>query len=391
MIEAAEAQGQIVNVSAACRVLGVPRSTLYRARKPRTPPAPRPTSSRAMSQDEKAEVRAKLNSERFCDCAPREVYGTLLDEGIYYCHWRTMYRILEEHDEVRERRDQCRRPAAPKPTLEATGPNQLWSWDITQLKGPNGVQYYLYVIIDVFSRYVVGWMIAREESAELAEKLISETCAKQGIERDQLTLHADRGSAMRSKTVAQLLIDLGVAKSHSRPYTPTDNAYSEAQFKTLKYRPDYPQEFEGITQAGAWARAFFGWYNGEHRHTGLGLMTPEAVHYGRVESVRQKRQKVLDAAYAAHPERFVGGRPTSPQLPKKVWINQPTKDHDEVSHSAGSATSDIESGTQASTSNLALVCLDESEHLTRSKRVPKEIDKLSISHSILQSELSQSC
>jgi putative transposase len=198
------------------------------------------------------------------------VYGTLLDEGIYHCHWRTMYRILEEHDEVRERRDQCRRPAAPKPALEATGPNQLWSWDITQLKGPGGVQYYLYVIIDVFSRYVVGWMIAREESAELAEKLISETCAKQGIEPDQLTLHADRGSAMRSKTVAQLLIDLGVAKSHSRPYTPTDNAYSEAQFKTLKYRPDYPREFEGINQARDWARAFFGWYNQEHRHTGLG-------------------------------------------------------------------------------------------------------------------------
>jgi putative transposase len=344
-----------------------------------------------MSQDEKAEVRAKLNSERFCDCAPREVYGTLLDEGIYYCHWRTMYRILEEHDEVCERRDQCRRPAAPKPALEATGPNQLWSWDITQLKGPNGVQYYLYVIIDVFSRHVVGWMIAREESAELAEKLISETCAKQGIEPDQLTLHADRGSAMRSKTVSQLLIDLGVAKSHSRPYTPTDNAYSEAQFKTLKYRPDYPQEFEGITPARDWARAFFGWYNREHRHTGLGLMTPETVHYGRVESVRQKRQEVLDVAYAAHPERFVGGRPTPPRLPKEVWINQPTKDHDQLSHSAGSATRDIEPGAQAGTRDLTAVSLDESEHLVRSKRVPNEIDKLGISHSKLQPELSQSC
>jgi len=392
MIEAAEALGKKVNVSAACRVLGVPRSTLYRARQPRTAPAPRPTSSRAMSQDEKAGVRAKLNSERFCDCAPREVYGTLLDEGVYHCHWRTMYRILEEHDEVRERRDQCRRPAAPKPALEATGPNQLWSWDITQLKGPNGVQYYLYVIIDVFSRYVVGWMIARQESAELAEKLISETCAKQGIGPEQLTLHADRGSTMRSKTVAQLLIDLGVAKSHSRPYTPTDNAYSEAQFKTLKYRPDYPEEFkEGINQGRNWARAFFGWYNQEHRHTGLGLMTPETVHYGRVESVRRKRQEVLDAAYAAHPERFVGGRPTPPQLPKEVWINQPAKGHDEVSHSVGSANSAIESGTQAEVSNPTLASSDESKCRARVKRVRKGIDKSRILHSKSQPELSQSC
>jgi putative transposase len=318
------------------------------------------------------------------------VYGTLLDEGIYHCHWRTMYRILEEHDEVRERRDQCRRPVAPKPALEATGPNQLWSWDITQLKGPNGIQYYLYVIIDVFSRYVVGWMIARQESAELAEKLISETCAKQGIEPDQLTLHADRGSAMRSKTVAQLLIDLGVAKSHSRPYTPTDNAYSEAHFKTLKYRPDYPDEFEGMLQARHWARDFFGWYNQEHRHTGLGLMTPATVHYGQVESVKQKRQQVLDAAYAAHPERFVGGRPTPPQLPREVWINQPMKEHDEIGHSAESGTSDIQPETQARSSDLMLLNLDEREHLTRPEQALDQTDKMSILHSKLQPELSQS-
>jgi putative transposase len=336
MIEAAEALGRQGSLSEACRVLGVPRSTLYRARKPKAPSAPRPTPSRALRPEEKAEVRAKLNSERFCDCAPREVYGTLLDDGVYHCHWRTMYRILEEHDEVRERRDQCRRPAAPKPALEATKPNQLWSWDITHLKGPSGDHYYLYAIMDVFSRYVVGWMIARQESADLAEQLIKETCVKQGIEPDQLTLHADRGSAMRSKTVAQLLIDLGVAKSHSRPYTPTDNAYSEAQFKTLKYRPDYPGRFAGMAAARHWVRAFLGWYNQEHRHTSLGLLTPATVHHGGAESVREKRQGVLDAAYTAHPERFVAGKPTPPEMPKEVWINQPATDKDQVTHSRGS-------------------------------------------------------
>ena len=335
-------------------------------------------------------MRAKLNSERFCDCAPREVYGTLLDEGVYHCHWRTMYRILEEHDEVRERRDQCRRPAAPRPTLEATGPNQLWSWDIARLKGPNGTQYYLYVIIDVFSRYVVGWMIAQRESAELAEQLISETCAKQGIELDQLTLHADRGSAMRSKTVAQLLIDLGIAKSHSRPYTPADNAFSEAHFKTLKYRPDYPDEFEGECHARQWARDFFGWYNQEHHHTGLALMTPAMVHYGQAETVREKRQEVLDAAHAAHPERFVGGRPTPPQLPEEVWINQPKKAHEEASHSVGSATSDVEPEASTRSTNLVLVSLDESEQPARMKEAPDQAERMSISHSKLQPQLSQS-
>lgn len=390
MIEVAEELGETVGVSEACRVLSVPRSSLYRARKPKAPLAPRPVPSRALSQDEKAEVRAELNSERFCDCAPREVYATLLDEGIYHCHWRTMYRILEEHDEVRERRDQCRRPAAPKPALEATGPNQLWSWDITRFKGPKGVQYYLYVIIDVFSRYVPGWMIARRESAELAEELIGETCAKQGIERDQLTLHADRGSAMRSKTVPRLLIDLGVVKSHSRPYTPTDNAYSEAQFKTLKYRPDYPGEFEGMTQARHWARAFFGWYNQAHHHTGLGLMTPATVHYGQVERVREKRQQALDAAYAAHPERFVGGRPTPPQLPKEVWINQPTKEHDQESHSAGPAASDIEPGAQAGSRAKSEASLDADEHLATLERALVQTSGMAIFHPKLAPELSQS-
>jgi putative transposase len=327
MIEAAQELGETVGVSEACRVLGVPRSSLYRARKPRRASPPRPPP-RALAAEEKAEVRAVLNGERFWDWAPREVYATLLDEGEYLCHWRTMYRILEEHDEVRERRNQRRHPAPVKPELRATGPNQLWSWDITQLRGPKGVHYYLYVILDVFSRFVPGWMIAERELARLAEQLIAETCAKQGIARDQLVLHSDRGSPMRSKTVAQLLFDLGVAKSHSRPYTPTDNPYSESQFKTMKYRPDYPQRFTERDGACRWAREFFGWYNHEHHHSGLGLMTPAAVHYGLAEAVYERRRQVLAAAYAAHPERFVGGQPTPPRWPAEVWINPQETSHE---------------------------------------------------------------
>jgi putative transposase len=280
MIETAEALGEDVGVSQACRTLGVPRSSVYQARRPKVEPAPRPTPDRALSDEEKAKIRAVLNSERFCDSPPRQVYATLLDEdGFYLCHWRTMYRVLEEHGEVWERRRQRRHRKRVKPELRATGPNQVWSWDITMLKGP-GSFYYLYTIIDVFSRYLVGWMIATQESGELAEKLIGETCAKQGIEKDQLILHSDRGSAMRSKTVNDLLKALGVEKSQSRPYTPTDNPYSESQFKTMKYRPDYPEEFSGITQAQGWTRAFVDWYNNEHHHTGLALMTPATVHYG---------------------------------------------------------------------------------------------------------------
>ena len=328
MIEAAEELGQTVGVSQACRVLGVPRSSLYRARQAKPASSPRPTPPRAMSAVEKGEVRAVLNSERFWDCAPRDVYATLLDEGEYLCHWRTMYRILAEHDEVHERRNQRRSPVTIKPVLRATGPNQLWSWDITQLRGPKGVHYYLYVILDVFSRFVPGWMVAERELAGLAEQLIAGTCAKQGITRDRLVLHSDRGSAMRSKTVADLLIHLGVAKSHSRPYTPTDNPYSESQFKTLKYRPNYPERFDQREEARRWARAFFGWYNHEHHHSGLGLMTPAAVHYGLAEMVYEQRRQVLAAAYAAHPERFVRGKPTPPRWPDEVWINPQQNGHE---------------------------------------------------------------
>jgi putative transposase len=286
--------------------------------------AARPVPPRALSATEQEQVRELLNSERFQDLAPREVYAELLDEERYVCSISTMYRILAKHAEVRERRNQLRHPVYHKPELLATGPNQVWSWDITELRGPSkGVYYHLYVIIDIYSRYVVGWMIAEVESAELAEQLIAETCAKQGVQRAQLTLHADRGSPMVAKTVASLLADLGVAKSHSRPHVSNDNPYSEAQFKTLKYRPDYPDRFGSLADARQWARSFFAWYNERHHHSGLGLLTPALVHTGRAEIVRQKRQAVLRQAYQAHPERFPKGLPRPARLPEAVWINPP--------------------------------------------------------------------
>jgi putative transposase len=324
-MKAANQLSGCVGVTSACQALGVPRSSFYRARQPKRDPKPRPTPERALKPEEKEQVLQMLNSERFQDSAPRNVYATLLDDDQYLCHWRTMYRILEERHQVRERRDQLRHPTYAKPELLATGPNQLWSWDITKLRGPaKWTYYYLYTILDVFSRYVPGWLIAECESAKLAEQLIAETCAKQGIVPDQLTLHADRGSAMRSKTVALLLADLGVTKTHSRPYVSNDNPYSESQFKTMKYRPDYPDRFGSIQDARAWARPFFHWYNHEHHHSGLALLTPATVHYGQAQTVIDRRQQVLQAAYAAHPERFVRGVPKPPSLPTEVWINRPS-------------------------------------------------------------------
>jgi putative transposase len=324
-MKAANQLSQQVSVSAACQALGVPRSAFYRARQPKRDPKPRPTPERALKPDEQEEVLQVLNSEQFQDSAPRTVYAALLDDDKYLCHWRTMYRILEERKQVCERRDQLQHPTYTKPELLATGPNQLWSWDITKLRGPvKWTYYYLYTILDVFSRLVPGWLIATCESASLAKQLITEACAKQGIAPDQLTLHADRGSAMRSKTVALLLADLGVTKTHSRPYVPNDNPYSEAQFKTMKYRPGYPDRFGSIQDARAWARTFFHWYNHEHYHSGLGLLTPATVHYGQAQVVLDQRQQVLAAAYAAHPERFVRGVPKLPSLPTEVWINKPS-------------------------------------------------------------------
>lgn len=315
-------------ITTACQALAVPRSWYYRQKAAdglaQEKPELRPTPKHALSEAEKARIRTVLNSEQFVDQSPREVYATLLDEGVYLCHWRTMYRILVEHDEVRERRNQRQHPQNTKPQLVASGPNELWSWDITLLTGPaRRLFYYLYVILDVYSRFVVGWMVAEGESSELAETVIAAACHKQNIRRDQLTLHADRGSAMRAKTVAQLLADLGVTKTHARPYTPNDNPYSEAQFKTMKYRPNYPDRFDSLDHARSWARAFFTWYNLKHHHTGLALMTPAVVHYGQADEVRAKRQRVLDAAYAAHPERFVKGHPIAPKAPDQVWINPP--------------------------------------------------------------------
>jgi len=325
-MQSAEELSQRIGKQAACTALGVPRSSLYRSRKPRQEARTSKVSPRALSPSEKEVVRQELNSERFQDCAPREVYATLLDEERYLCSWRSMYRILDEHQEVRERRNQLCHPSYTKPELLATTPNQLWSWDITKLLGPSKwTYYYLYVILDVFSRYVVGWMIAERESAALAEELIAQTCARQGIRRGQLTIHADRGSAMTSKPVALLLADLGVTKTHSRPQVSNDNPYSEAQFKTLKYRPDYPTRFGSQQDARAWANAFFDWYNCEHHHTGLALLTPADVHFQRAQAVLQKRQAVLHAAYARTPERFVKGAPIPMQLPQAVWINPPTK------------------------------------------------------------------
>jgi putative transposase len=307
-----------------CAALGLPRATYYRRRRPQSAPPPRPRSPRALRPDEHAAVLAQLHEPRFVDLAPAEVYATLLDEGTYLCSERTMYRVLAAHGEVRERRDHLRHPHYAAPELLATRPNELWSWDITKLLGPTKWTYfYLYVMLDVFSRYVVGWMVAHRESAALAERFIHETCARQEIGRDQLTIHADRGSAMTSKPVAFLLADLGVTKTHSRPHVSNDNPFSEAHFKTFKYRPDFPERFGAIQDVRAHGHVFFPWYNTEHRHTGLGLLTPHDVHYGLADARVAARVETLATAHAAHPERFPRGVPQPPARPTAVWINPP--------------------------------------------------------------------
>lgn len=266
-----------------------------------------------------------MRSERFADQAPAQVYAKLLDEGTYLCSTRTMYRILKKVDEVRERRDQLRRPNYSKPELLATMPNQVWSWDITKLKGPaKWTHYYLYVMMDIFSRYIVGWLIAPRESGTLAKRLMEESYQKQNLKPGQLIIHADRGSSMMSVTVAQKLVDLGVLKTHSRPHVSNDNPFSEAQFKTLKYRPNFPDRFGSIQDARAFCQDFFPWYNKEHRHVGIGLLTPQMVHYGQASEVIEARQVVLTAAYMAHPERFVKHHPRPQGPPQEVWINPPT-------------------------------------------------------------------
>lgn len=326
-----------VGVVAACDVLGVARASFYRQRPVLGPsasplpqpaqPADRPAPARALSPDERASVLAVLHAQRFQDRSPAAIQATLLDEGHYYCSTRTMYRILEEEGESGERRDQLVHPPYHKPELLATAPNQLWSWDITKLRGPaKWTVYHLYVILDVFSRFVVGWMIAYRESAELAKRLIDHSCRKQLIAPGQLTIHADRGSSMKSKPVALLMADLGVTKTHSRPHVSDDNPYSESQFRTLKYRPGFPDRFGSIEDARGFCQSFFRWYNFEHHHSGLGLMTPAVVHLGKAADLLLQRQAVLDNAFQAHPERFVRRPPKPPSLPTAVWINRPKEE-----------------------------------------------------------------
>ena len=334
MIDQAVAEVEpLVGTAPACRALGASRASVYRRR---TPPRvrerrPRPAPARALSEGERAALLAQLHSERFVDCSPAAVWATLLDEGTYLASERTMYRLLAANGEVRERRDQLSHPPYARPELLAERPNEVWSWDISKLKGPaKWTCFYLYVILDVFSRYAVGWTVQHRESAELATALIAQATAQQAIEPGTLTVHADRGSSMTSKPVAFLLADLGVLKTHSRPYTSTDNPYSEAHFKTLKYRPGFPDRFDSIEHARAFCREFFGWYNDQHRHSGIGLMTPATVHHGQVEQTDAARRAVLDAAYAATPERFVRRRPRPPALPTGAWINKP--DSEEVAH-----------------------------------------------------------
>lgn len=326
-MKAAQDLAKKTDIQSACSALCIPRSTYYRWLKPpATNNAVRKKSKHplALSEIEKQAVLDVLHTDRFVDKSPGEIVPTLLDEGKYLCSERTMYRILEGENELKERRNQRRRGNYQKPELLAVGPNQVWSWDITKLKGPKKWSYYyLYVIIDIFSRYVVGWMVADRESAVLAQQLISRSCAKHNIQRNQLTLHADRGTSMRSKRVANLLADLGVTKTHSRPYTSDDNPFSEAQFKTLKYCPQFPGNFGCIEDAQAFCRAFFKWYNNEHRHSGINRLTPQVVHYGKAQVVLAKRNEVLKQAFDRFPERFKGRHPTVGKPPSEVWINQP--------------------------------------------------------------------
>ena len=315
-----------VGLKPACEALGVPRSSRYAARRPRLPKerAPAAPPPRALTAAEKGTVRETLNSERFADQAPREIYATLLDEGQYVCSVPTMYRLLAENQEVRERRNQLRHPAYPKPRLVATGPNQVWTWDITRLPGPVKWTYFcLYVVLDLFSRFVVGWLIAAQESAALAQQLIAESYVRQGLVRGQLAVHSDRGGPMIAGSLAALFDALGITPSLARPRTADDNPYSEAQIKTAKYHPTFPDRFGGLLDARTWGQRLFHWYNYEHHHTALGLMTPAAMHFGQAPALFLARQQVLVAAYAAHPERFVRGVPQPPALPSEVWINQP--------------------------------------------------------------------
>jgi len=334
MMKAAEFLSQEVGVKKACYTLGLARASYYRwdpSPSSDSPEEKRPIPSWALSPEERQKVLDLLHTDRFIDQSPREVYATMLDEGTYLCSVRSMYRILDEQGEVRERRDQLRHPVYQPPELLARGANQVWSWDITKLKGPvKWTYYYLYVLLDIFSRYAVGWMVARREQASLAQKLIEESCEKQSITPGQLIVHSDRGPSMSSKPVALLLADLGVTKTHSRPHVSNDNPYSESQFKTLKYRPDFPERFGSMEDARGFCQTFFPWYNSEHHHSGISFLTPEQVHYGLAKQIVKEREAVLKMAYQIRPDRFKQGPPKPMSLPETVWINKPLSKSDAV-------------------------------------------------------------
>lgn len=321
-----------VGKQAACNALDIARATFYRhqARQNGAGNRPqRPAPPLALSIEEKQIVLDTAHEKRFWDATPYQIFAALLDEGRYLASVRTIYRVLAGNDEIKERRKQVSRQHYQKPELLATGPNQVWSWDITKLKGPEKWTYFhLYVILDIFSRYVVGWMVAHRESAVLAKRLINDTCEKQQILQGELTLHADRGSSMRSKAVAHLLADLGVTKTHSRPHISNDNPYSEAQFKTLKYSPGFPERFGSIQDAREFCRGFFAWYNTVHKHSGIGLMTPQQVHYGQALQLQSQRAKVLESAFKNHEKRFKGRMPKPFPLPDAAWINKPDNNQD---------------------------------------------------------------
>lgn len=317
----------VVGIVAACVALGVSRASYYRAQKPAVSPKPRPRPARGLSDEEQARVLAVLDSERFMDLAPAQVYATLLEDGEYLCSTRTMYRVLAKAGQVRERRAQRQHPVYVKPQLVATAPNQVWTWDTTKLPGPTkGTYYTLYVILDLFSRYIVGWQVTERESATAAQELIAACCRDQRVVREQLTVHADRGSPMVAKSTAQLYIDLGVAKSHSRPHTSNDNPYSESNFRTLKYRPDMPDQLGSLQHARQVTRQLVDWYNDDHYHSSLALLHPVDVHYGRATAIIAARQRVLDEAHLRHPDRFVRGQPTQKAPPAAAWINPPPMD-----------------------------------------------------------------
>jgi len=312
------------SVERICAGLGVARASYYRRQRTNAVAITKPSHPRALSGAERQGVLEVLNGERFWDQAPGEVYATLLDEGKYLCSERTMYRILADNQQVKERRDQLRHPQYQAPELIASRTNEVWSWDITKLLGPTKWTYfYLYVILDIFSRYVVGWMLAYRESAELAKRLIEQTIEREKIEPGSLTLHADRGPSMTSQPVAFLLAGLGVTKSHSRPYVSNDNPYSESQFKTMKYRPEFPERFGCYQDADRFCTEFFPWYNQVHHHSGVGYLTPYEVHYGMAPKRRDQRAEVLKEAFMKNPQRFVRGLPQPAPLPTAVWINKP--------------------------------------------------------------------